>query len=618
MHSMDLDDHLATVHDPEANTFQWIFQTSIITDLWVSPSSTIVHLTGKPGCGKSVLAKMLYKESIERIARGDAFVRKEKAIEGCLDSNTVPLLFFACKDTDAKRRTASNLLSGLIAQIVDYLGAEGNKSSLLVPLSKMHGRRAGRVDNSSDFWTWPLLLDIFVNLVTCGSFQSIICVIDALDECAAGTERNSLLDCFETVVKKSNQNGSCFRFLITSRSYHDLRFDQSHACHIELDYEDNMNADLDIFIRAGVSKLLKKRPGYKFHQSRVIEALHERADKMYLLVGLLLQILEENTDSSPDAVAKALFSLPSDVSGVYHRIWSRIKSEDRDRAELWFSWILLAFESLSIEQFAAALVVRNAHTDDYDLELYQCLKENLQEDLQRLFGPLLRFMILESSGEVHIELSHQTVKEYFLTSPDSEIPSASAERVIHTEMANVCQYWDPFGSIELSHHTVKEYFLHHTVKEYFLTSPDSEIPSASAERVIHTEMANVYHYWDPFSMFDAVQEHFGESTIHWTLESIMKAATLVARQIVSTEASNPNLPRILRESSFSSYAYRYWDRHIGAALLDIILDVAPSLETEGLSEIMPILIMIESLKVKRNKRFNHSLAELQPSAESAV
>lgn len=529
---MDLDDHLAAVHDPEADTFQWIFQTSIIIDLWVSLSSTIIHFTGKPGCGKSVLAKKLYKESIERIARGDAFVRKEKAIEGALDSNTVPLLFFACKDTDAKRRTASNLLSGLIAQVVGYLGAEENKSSILAPLSEMHDRRAGKVDDSSDVWTWPLLLDIFVDLVTCGSFQSIICVIDALEECEAGTQRNSLLDCFETVVKKGNQNGYCFRFLITSRSYHDLRFDQSHAYHIELDDEDKMNTDLDVFIRAGVSKLLEKRPGYKFHQSRVIETLHARADKMYLLVGLLLQILEENTDSSPDAVKKALFSLPSDVTGVYHRIWSRIKPEDRNRAENLFSWILLAFRSLSIEQMAAALTVQNAHTDDYDLVTYQCLKQTLQEDLQRLFGPLLRFVMMESTGDVRIELSHQTVKDYFLESTDSEIYSASARIAIHTEMAKACIPWDLNGTVCKFDH-----------------------------------------------MFDAVQKHFGEPTTNWTQHNIIEATSLVERQIICTEALDlPDLPRVLKECSFRSYAYEYCSGHLAAALLGIISDVAPSLK----------------------------------------
>ena len=275
---------------------------------------------------------MLYKDSIERVVRGDAFARNERAIAGGLDSNTVPLLLFACKDTDAKRRTASNLLSGLIAQIVDYLGAEGNKHSILVALSDMHRKRAARANHSSDVWTWSLLRETFINLMTCGSFQSIICVIDGQDE--AGTERNSLLYCFETVVEKCNQNGYGFKFLITSRSYHDLRFDQSHARHIEFDKEDNMDTDLDVFIRAGVSNLLKKRPGYTFHQSRVIETLHARADKMYFLVSLLLQILEENTDSSPDAVKEALFSLPSDVAGVYHRIWSKIKLEDRNRAEV--------------------------------------------------------------------------------------------------------------------------------------------------------------------------------------------------------------------------------------------------------------------------------------------
>ena len=541
---MDLDDHLAAVHDPEAKTFQWIFQTKIMIDLWASSSSQIVQFTGKPGCGKSVLAKMLYKESIERIARGDAFVRKEKTIEGGLYSNTVPLLFFACKDTDAKCRTASNLLSGLIAQTVGYSGAEGSKPSILVTLSGMHAKRAERTDGSQEVWTWSLLREIFIDLMTCGNHQSIICVIDALDECEAGTERNSLLDCFETVVERGNQNGRCFKFLITSRSYHDLRFDQSHARQIELDDEDDMNTDLDVFIRAGVSKLLKNRPGYMFHQSRVIEILRARADKMYLLVNLLLQILEENTDSSPDAVKKALYSLPSDVTGVYHRIWSKIKPEHRKRAEKLFSWILFAFESLSIEQFATALVVRNAHTDDYDLELYQCLKQTLQEDLQRLLGPLLRFVEMESSGEVRIELSHQTVKDYFLKSPDSEISSASNRLLILTEMAKACMLWNSKLAFDLDH------------------------------------------------MIDAVQKHFGERTIDWTpnnLEEgkdIVKAASLVLRQIVSAKTSDlPDLPSTLRESSFNSYASRYCKSHVVVALLGTILDVNPSLEARSTSHL---------------------------------
>ena len=554
---MDLDDHLAAVHDPEAKTFQWILQTQIMIDLWVSSSSQIVQFTGKPGCGKTVLARMLYKHSVERVSTREGLVRKEEAIAGFLGSSTVPLLFFACKDTDAKRRTASNLLSGLIAQIVDYLRAEGNKPSILVSLSEMHAKRAERIAGSREVWTWPLLREIFINLMTCGSYQSIICVIDALDECEAGTERNSLLECFETVVERGNRNGYCFKFLITSRSYHDLRFDQSHARYIELDDEDDMNTDLDVFIRAGVSKILKKRPGYTFHQSRVIEILRARADKMYLLVTLLLQILEENTDSSPDAVEKALYSLPSDVTGVYHRIWSRIKYEDRDRAELWFSWILLAFESLSIEQFAAALVVRNAHTDDFDLELYQCLKQTLQEDLQRLFGPLLRFVNLESSGEVHIELSHQTVKDYFLMSTDSEISLASTRVLFHTEMAKACMFWESRRNYDFDR------------------------------------------------MFDAVQEHFGEPTANWTPENFAEAAILVVRQIVPTEASGlPDLPGILRESSFNSYANRYYDKHVVAALFDIILDVVPSLEATFSSD-LALIINARLISVNRHKKLKN-------------
>lgn len=529
LHSMDLDDHLAAVHDPEASTFQWILRTSIVVNLWTSLLSGIVHFTGKPGCGKTVLAKMLYKDSVQRIARGDAFVRKGNTTE--MDSNPIPLLFFACKDTDAKRRTASNLLSGLIAQILDYLGQERNQHGILFALKEMHGKREKRADDASDVWTWPLLQQIFIKLMTCGSFQNLVCVVDALDECETGSERNSLLRCFEAAVSTGNQNGSCFRFLITSRSYHDLHFDSSHASCIDLDEEGNMDIDLNTFIQAGVSDLLRKRPGYTFHRSHVIETLHARADKMYLLVGLLLQILEENTDSSPNAVREALSMLPSDLAGVYHRIWSKIKARDKNRAEVWLSWILLAFQSLSVEQFASAMVVRNARTNEHDLELFLCLKQTLQEDLQMLFGPLIHFVMMDSDGEVHIEVSHQTVKDYFLKSADSEISSVSAQIATHTEMAEACISWDPAMVCRFDH------------------------------------------------MFDAIQKHFGESKPEWTNTDIETAAVLVAEEICPTvESGMSELPRVLRGSSFSSYAIQNIRGHIVAAAVAIVTDVVPALK----------------------------------------
>ena len=234
---------------------------------------------------------------------------------------------------------------------------------------------------------------------------------------------------------------------------------------------------------------------------------------------------------------EALSSLPSDVAGVYHRIWSRIKPKDKKRAEVWFSWILLAFQSLSIEQFAAAMLVRNARTNTYDEELYHCLIQTLQEDLQRLFGPLIRFVMLESDGEVHIELSHQTVKEYFLKSADSEISSTFTQISTHTEMAKACMSWVP----------------------------------------------GLVCTFD--QMFNAVQMNFDGPVRDWTDNEIEKAAALVAEKICSRDNSLlsglSGLPRILRDSSFNSYAAQNVRLHLIAALVAIVSEVAPPLKARA-------------------------------------
>lgn len=523
MHGMDLEDHFADVNDPEANTFQWIFHHAIVTS-WNSRSSEILLITGKPGCGKTVLAKLLYRNWTKRLAQNSPD-RSEMAIETAKGFFPTMLLFFACSDRDAKRRTPSNILSALIAQTLNHLESLAERPSILVNLSRMYKKRGLMIEVD---WTISRLCEIFTSLMISGALKGIICIVDALDECEPGLERTMVLRCINDIVEKCDETGICFKLIATSRYYHDIRFDSSKANCFDLDDEDDMDIDLDSFIQAGVTKLLQTRPGYKVHKTRVTQMLHARADKMYWLVKLLLGLLDEITDSSPHGVNEALVSLPSDLAGVYKTLWDRIKPQDKERANVWLSWILLAFQSLTVNQLAAAFTVHSGRGASIDPDVYLCLQLTLREDLHRLFGPLIRFRALGQDHAIHVEATHQTVKDYFRPGAN-ENPSPTPVLIAsHTMMAEVCLYWDPYSQCKFDH------------------------------------------------MAEVVGKHFRYSV------SIESSAALLARDLW-TETHSPTwkLPSPLMRSTFKPYADRGARQHLVIALVNMIIGVNPSLRAES-------------------------------------
>ena len=174
LHGMDLEDHFADVDDPEADTFQWIFNRQSIITSWNLRSSEIALITGKPGCGKTVLAKILYRTWTKRLAQNNPD-RPENAAEIAKIFFPTVILFFACNDRDAKRRTPSNILSGLIDQTLNHMKSLAERPSILVSLDRMFSKRHSVTETD---WQLPRLCEIFTSLLldsSAMSFHSLMC-----------------------------------------------------------------------------------------------------------------------------------------------------------------------------------------------------------------------------------------------------------------------------------------------------------------------------------------------------------------------------------------------------------------------------------------------------------
>ncbi|ORY15267.1 hypothetical protein BCR34DRAFT_585166 [Clohesyomyces aquaticus] len=410
----NISEHLRQTPTPLEGTFKWIHERLRLDEISTeNQPRRLLRITGQPGCGKSVLAASLYR-------RG--FSNEQRPI-------TTPI-FYAFNGRDANRRSPSAIFPSLIKQLF-----RSKKDRLHLQQYFNQARNEGDLpaDFSSHTFRWACTLPTFGHL---------ICIIDALDECDNGAERDKLVADLESLV--SGDEKINITLVLLNRDYWELNFAHvdlpAHLItHINLDKNPETQEDIMAFTVEGVELLLKKRPTYNPYKARLIDKIFERAsDGMFLMVLLVIDLLYRCTDSSPRGIDHTIQTLPSTLQEVYSRIWDSIDPLRKPRAEEIMGWMVATFQPIAVQTLADAL----AHealldSDDDSLTLDDFRSSDLRGDLKRLFGPLLWI-----DDTVH--LTHQTVKEFFLLNKTS-LPHVSASPSIlpgdrHIKIAITCLF----------------------------------------------------------------------------------------------------------------------------------------------------------------------------------
>jgi ankyrin repeat protein len=352
-------------------TFQWVLKRAEFEEWAQGKEHTILLITGKPGCGKSVLLANLRRN-----------------VDG-------PVAYFACKA--AARRTPEMILSSLLRQI---LIAQPHLFRHVLPR-----------DPLSQTWTYGQLLDSFNMVLNSPNNNGITCMVDAIDECWVDTRRQLLRDLRRIFDRVSRHDSAGYaRLILTSRKYADLVI--PGAIELDLDSSPEMGTDLSEFIQHKVTLLTESRPEYRPLSPFITQKLEAKANGMYKLVELLIDDLEITADSSRASLERALDSVPPDIGGAYDKIWDRIPFETRPRAQRIFSWLLCLLEPLTPQGLAIAIATEFISPEEEAQVNPTNITQDVRGDLQRLFGPLIHI------GPT-IELSHQTVKDHFLPNSKS-------------------------------------------------------------------------------------------------------------------------------------------------------------------------------------------------------
>lgn len=141
----------------EPGTCQWILEHQRYRDWRQEKTSSLLWVSGDPGCGKSVLARFL--------------VQKLQSEESQLIlPGTVCYFFF--KDDNEKQTSASSAICALLHQVF-----ESNPAMIKHAVREYNLKGQKLIDELDTLW------EILVAASTAPESENVICMIDGLDEC---------------------------------------------------------------------------------------------------------------------------------------------------------------------------------------------------------------------------------------------------------------------------------------------------------------------------------------------------------------------------------------------------------------------------------------------------
>jgi ankyrin repeat protein/uncharacterized protein (DUF2267 family) len=336
-------------------------------------------IQGKPGCGKSVISRYLFEEVVPKYDQRDTIV-----------------LYYGFNGSQKSRQSISALLSSLISQLI--------KADRKLLLEIVHVWRDRRDHGIS--WDERALLKVLKLILNASGPSTITCIIDALNECRTPTL--DFLQMVREITMSSPKPGTpAVKFIILSQPFDLTIFMRVDPLLVDLDSMPDLYQDVKKFIDHEFETRLNSR-NYADIELLVKEKLVEKSDGMYIIVKCLVDRLCSTTASSKKHIEELLNTLPSDIETVYNSIWKDIPPKDKNRASKIMALALNAAQPMTLMDIATAVAVFDAEDRELQYQELPTESQDMKGDLLRLFRSLLRIAKA-------VDISHQTVKEFFIS-----------------------------------------------------------------------------------------------------------------------------------------------------------------------------------------------------------
>ncbi|KAK6860609.1 hypothetical protein PG995_004245 [Apiospora arundinis] len=318
-------------------TCRW-FLTRPKYRVWVGLStqdtccSYLLWIRGKAGAGKSTLMKFLYSE-----------VRKKHP-------GATAVSFFFNARGDYLEKSITGMYRSLLKQILTQ------NEDLRSILDQMEFSSADKPSRPS----LNALKGLFKDTIMSLGRKSLICFIDALDECNEDDVRD-MVQFFEDLTESATDENIQFRVCFSSRPYPYIQVDEKHL--LTLENETGHAEDLARY----VGKCLKAP---KKLQAELQRQILEKASGVFMWVVLVVGILNKETGNGGLALRRRLSEIPPTLSQLFKDILTR-HSERPEELRHCILWVLCAFRPLTPAEFRHAMWaagLKDGHVDDEILD----------------------------------------------------------------------------------------------------------------------------------------------------------------------------------------------------------------------------------------------------------
>ncbi|KAH8691699.1 hypothetical protein GQ44DRAFT_590981, partial [Phaeosphaeriaceae sp. PMI808] len=401
-----IDARQMTIKSAHTKTCKWLLRKSEYLD-WLDSAKLEQHhgflwIKGKPGTGKSTLMKF---------ALGNAC--------NTMKDKVVISFFFHSRGEDIEKSTIGTYRS-LLLQLLERL-------PVLQFVFDSLGVSALSVSENHQ-WNVESLKALLEQTILNIRESSVVCFIDALDECEDHQIRD-MISFFERVGELAVSKGIRFQVCFSSRHYPHITIRKG----LGLVLEGQEGHDIDITnyleseLKIGQSKIAKE----------IRVELQNKASGVFMWIVLVVAILNKEHDSGRmHALQRRLEEIPSNLHELFRGILTR-DSDNRDELVLCIQWVLFSKQPLTPEQ------------------LYFAILSGIEPEALSRLDPgeitrdvIKRFILSSSKGLAEITISkypkvqfiHESVKDFLLERnglggiwPDlrSNFHGQSHERLMH-------------------------------------------------------------------------------------------------------------------------------------------------------------------------------------------
>ncbi|KXH46752.1 hypothetical protein CSIM01_06817 [Colletotrichum simmondsii] len=437
------------IQDPVEGTFQWIWSNSSFKSWLSADRSTTMWLTGKPGSGKSVMLR--YVSNYLCTVADDipyeplAVARRSFAVAN-----------FFC-DFSAPPKSSESILRSLLHQV---LSGQPSLLRYLTPVVK----RKHQWSTGTDFSLVTALREI-------SKHRSIVCVIDALDECDVVVRTNLLNALADHLVAPAEDSwrspcavhASCacrtsspkLKILFSSRPFLSVQVsnhENHHVQHLSLSVGEaasSLAKDFQAVVKS-TFPLLGSNDEVERRQD-IASRIVERSDGVFLWVKLVLKSLLALEVQTSENLLSQLEKHPTNLNDMYSSILSSVNEKNADEKSYilrCLDWVVFARRPLRVEELAAAVAFETESGYQHDFPTSVHPPSFL--DLRYKFRPRsIRFCfsqvpLIEVKGST-VHLIHRSVKDFMSSTAHTAASSVLLPQVsrrtdidVNTRIAVIC------------------------------------------------------------------------------------------------------------------------------------------------------------------------------------